>query len=101
MDQKDFLFRIRLLHFHDSHVPDPFLDHPLFRILEKEEKIAAPQSFFLAGRFMRGKDLVEIVSPRPLDSGRPAVVHVDVDPVAHLWAPNLAEFKEMHGEPVG
>jgi acetolactate synthase-1/2/3 large subunit len=34
-------------------------------------------------------------------SGRPAVVHIDVDPAAHLWAPNLLEFKEMHGEPVG
>jgi acetolactate synthase-1/2/3 large subunit len=33
--------------------------------------------------------------------GKPAVVHVDVNPQAHLWAPNLLEFKEMHGEPVG
>ncbi len=38
---------------------------------------------------------------RALDSGRPAVVHVDVEPTAHLFAPNLLEFKEMHGEPVG
>jgi acetolactate synthase-1/2/3 large subunit len=38
---------------------------------------------------------------RALDSGRPAVIHVDVDPAAHLFAPNLMEFKEMHGEPVG
>ena len=35
-----------------------------------------------------------------LDSGRPAVVHVDVDAQAHLFAPGLMEFKEMHGEPV-
>lgn len=28
-----------------------------------------------------------------------AVVHVDVDPVAHMWAPNLKSFKEMHAEP--
>ena len=34
-------------------------------------------------------------------SGQPAVVHIDVDSAAHLWAPNLLEFKEMHGEPVG
>ncbi|MDX1733235.1 MAG: thiamine pyrophosphate-dependent enzyme, partial [Halioglobus sp.] len=36
-----------------------------------------------------------------LESGRAAVIHVDVDPTAHLFAPNLMEFKEMHGEPVG
>ena len=41
------------------------------------------------------------VLQRALDSGRPAVIHVDVDPAAHLFAPNLLEFKEMHGEPVG
>lgn len=44
---------------------------------------------------------LEAVLQRALDSGRPGVIHVDVDPVAHLWAPNLLEFKEMHGEPVG
>jgi len=36
---------------------------------------------------------------RCLASGRPAVVHVDVDPVAHLWAPGLDVFKQMHLEP--
>jgi acetolactate synthase-1/2/3 large subunit len=44
---------------------------------------------------------LEAVLQRALDSGRASVVHVDVDPLAHLWAPNLMEFKEMHGEPVG
>jgi acetolactate synthase-1/2/3 large subunit len=38
---------------------------------------------------------------RAIDSGKPAVVHVDVDPVAHMWAPNLKTFKEMHLEPKG
>jgi acetolactate synthase-1/2/3 large subunit len=38
---------------------------------------------------------------RCLDARRAAVVHVDVDPQAHLWAPHLLEFKEMHGEPIG
>jgi acetolactate synthase-1/2/3 large subunit len=38
---------------------------------------------------------------RALDTGCASVLHVDVDPEAHLWAPNLLEFKEMHGEPVG
>lgn len=35
------------------------------------------------------------------DSGRCAVLHVDVDPVAHKFAPNLATFKAMHAEPTG
>lgn len=35
------------------------------------------------------------------DAGGPAVVHVDVDPVAHMWAPALRAFKDMHGEPGG
>jgi acetolactate synthase-1/2/3 large subunit len=38
---------------------------------------------------------------RSLASGRCAVVHVDVDPVAHKFAPNLATFKDMHQEPGG
>jgi acetolactate synthase-1/2/3 large subunit len=32
-------------------------------------------------------------------SGRPAVIHVDVDPVKHMWAPGLLHFKKMHEEP--
>lgn len=31
----------------------------------------------------------------------PAVIHVDVDPVKHMWAPELRTFKDMHGEPKG
>ncbi len=38
---------------------------------------------------------------RALASRQPAVIHVDVDPVAHLWAPELKTFKEMHLEPEG
>lgn len=38
---------------------------------------------------------------RARDAGRCAVVHVDVDPVAHKFAPNLLTFKEMHAEPAG
>jgi acetolactate synthase-1/2/3 large subunit len=36
---------------------------------------------------------------RSLASGRCAVIHVDVDPVAHMWAPGLDIFKAMHLEP--
>ncbi len=38
---------------------------------------------------------------RAVASGKPAVIHVDVDPVAHLWAPELKTFKDMHAEPAG
>ena len=30
-----------------------------------------------------------------------AVIHVDVNPVKHMWAPGLIHFKEMHKEPKG
>ncbi len=36
---------------------------------------------------------------RALASGRCAVIHVDVDPVDHMWAPGLDVFKAMHLEP--
>jgi acetolactate synthase I/II/III large subunit len=35
------------------------------------------------------------------DGDGPAVVHVDVDAGAHLWAPALRTFKAMHQEPAG
>ncbi len=38
---------------------------------------------------------------RALASGRCAVIHVDVDPVKHMWAPGLIHFKKMHEEPGG
>jgi acetolactate synthase-1/2/3 large subunit len=38
---------------------------------------------------------------RALACGGPAVIHVDVDPVKHMWAPGLMHFKDMHLEPKG
>jgi acetolactate synthase-1/2/3 large subunit len=38
---------------------------------------------------------------RAIASGGPAVIHVDVDPVKHMWAPGLMHFKDMHLEPKG
>ncbi len=49
-------------------------------------------------RVARARDLRPALE-RCLASGLPAVVHVDVDPVAHLWAPGLDVFKKMHLEP--
>jgi len=38
---------------------------------------------------------------RAIQSGKCAVIHVDVDPVKHMWAPGLIHFKKMHEEPKG
>ena len=38
---------------------------------------------------------------RSLSAGTCSVIHVDVDPVKHMWAPGLMHFKEMHQEPKG
>jgi acetolactate synthase-1/2/3 large subunit len=38
---------------------------------------------------------------RARDCGGPAVVHVQVDNVEHMWAPGLRAFKKMHQEPKG
>jgi acetolactate synthase-1/2/3 large subunit len=45
-------------------------------------------------------DLVPALE-RCLAARRCAVVHVDVDPGAHLFAPGLLHFKAMHQEPAG
>ncbi len=49
-------------------------------------------------RVSRPADL-EPALRRARDAGRCAVVHVDVDPVKHMWAPDLKSFKDMHEEP--
>jgi acetolactate synthase I/II/III large subunit len=38
---------------------------------------------------------------RCLAAGKCSVIHVDVDPTKHLWAPGLLHFKAMHQEPAG
>ena len=38
---------------------------------------------------------------RCLAEKRCAVIHVDVEPTAHLFAPGLQHFKDMHQEPAG
>jgi acetolactate synthase-1/2/3 large subunit len=53
------------------------------------------------GERVRTADDLKPALERSLASGHCAVVHVDVDPVAHKFAPNLATFKEMHAEPAG
>ncbi len=36
-----------------------------------------------------------------ISSRRCSVIHIDVDPVKHMWAPNLKDFKDLHAEPAG
>jgi acetolactate synthase I/II/III large subunit len=38
---------------------------------------------------------------RAFNSGKCAVLHIDVDPVEHIWAPGFETFKAMHQEPAG
>ncbi len=38
---------------------------------------------------------------RSLAAEKCAVIHVDVDPTKHMWAPSLKAFKDMHAEPKG
>jgi acetolactate synthase-1/2/3 large subunit len=46
-------------------------------------------------------DELEPALRRSIEAGRCSVVHVDVDPNAHLLAPGLQHFKDMHQEPAG
>lgn len=36
-----------------------------------------------------------------INSGKCSVIHIDVNPVKHMWAPSLMHFKKMHEEPKG
>jgi acetolactate synthase-1/2/3 large subunit len=36
-----------------------------------------------------------------MEAGKCSVIHIDVDPVKHMWAPSLMHFKKMHDEPKG
>ncbi len=53
------------------------------------------------GERVSSPDELEAALQRALGCGGPAVVHVDVDPMLHLFAPGLQLFKEMHQEPAG
>jgi acetolactate synthase-1/2/3 large subunit len=53
------------------------------------------------GEFVSSPQDLEPALARSVASGRAAVIHVEVDPVAHMWAPKLKAFKAMHLEPKG
>ncbi|MFO1220149.1 MAG: thiamine pyrophosphate-binding protein [Burkholderiaceae bacterium] len=83
----------------------------LFKHLDPEETIKADLgeiAFDKLGVSM-GAHGERVADPRELEpalrravaAGRCAVIHVDVDPVKHMWAPGLIHFKKMHEEPKG
>lgn len=51
------------------------------------------------GERVREPDELVPALGRCVNSGLPSVIHVDVDPVEHLWPPGLRAFKKMHEEP--
>jgi len=53
------------------------------------------------GERVAGPDELEPALRRCRAHAGPSVVHVDVDPVKHMWAPALNCFKDMHQEPKG
>ena len=57
------------------------------------------QSMGAHGERVASPDELKAALIRCRDAGGPAVLHVDVDPDVHLFAPGLQEFKAMHLEP--
>lgn len=53
------------------------------------------------GERVSSPDELEAAIQRCLSVQLPSVIHVDVDPVKHMWAPALRHFKAMHQEPAG
>ncbi len=53
------------------------------------------------GERVNHPDELKAALQRSLDTGKCAVIHCDVDPVKHMWAPGLKYFKDMHAEPKG
>lgn len=53
------------------------------------------------GEYVTSADDLRPALERARDCGGPAVVHVQVDNVEHMWAPGLRAFKKMHQEPKG
>ncbi len=83
----------------------------LFKHLDEHETIKADlgeiafdklgQSMGAHGERVSDPAQLQPALERALAAGRCAVVHVDVDPVKHMWAPGLLHFKKMHEEPKG
>jgi len=83
----------------------------LFKHLDADETIKADlgeiefdklgQSMGAYGERVSDPQQLKPALQRALATGRCSVIHVDVDPVKHMWAPGLIHFKKMHEEPKG
>ncbi|MBV6492026.1 MAG: Acetolactate synthase large subunit IlvB1 [Turneriella sp.] len=83
----------------------------LYKKLDPGENIASDlgeirfdklaESMGAHGEYVETNKDLSAALDRALQSKKPAVVHVNVDPVAHMWAPGLIHFKDMHLEPKG
>jgi acetolactate synthase-1/2/3 large subunit len=63
------------------------------------DRLAASMGAY--GERVSRPDDLEPALRRCLAEQRCAVIHVDVDPTAHMFAPGLRYFKDMHQEPAG
>ena len=63
------------------------------------DKVA--QAMGAHGERVSSPDELKPALQRCLDADTASVIHVDVDPAKHMWAPGLMYFKDMHQEPEG
>jgi len=61
----------------------------------------AARSMGAHGERVSNPEQLRVAIRNSLSNGGCAVIHVDVDPVKHMWAPGLLHFKKMHQEPGG
>jgi len=53
------------------------------------------------GEYVNNVEDLELALERSIQVGKCTVIHCEVDPVKHMWAPGLRYFKDMHAEPKG
>ena len=53
------------------------------------------------GEYVNNVDDLQAALERSIQVGKCTVIHCEVDPVKHMWAPGLRYFKDMHAEPKG
>ena len=53
------------------------------------------------GEYANNVEDLELALERSIQVGKCTVIHCEVDPVKHMWAPGLRYFKDMHAEPKG
>lgn len=53
------------------------------------------------GEYVDNPNDLEQAYKNALEVGKCTVIHAEVDPVKHMWAPGLRYFKDMHAEPKG